>query len=689
MMRIKKRRTIAGALADLRLHFGQFCHLAIFTRLVFVSLVLPVLAIVLRLWMAIRGESAIGDAEIWEFFTSFPGVLAPCFALVAGLLLLFVEQAVLMTMVYGAIDGRRIGWVAALGYVARRSGTILHLAAVLIGRLAMLALPFCLLAILLVQLALGKYHGLYEERDLFHFLYDRPPGLGWVVAGLIFLLVVMLVILSWRAVRWLLAIPATLFERLGARGAIRDSIADSRGHRWQLAGLFSLWAATGWIAGYLGTFAIGKIGRSAVALAGDSPGWIAFIIGATGLVAIVFWLSISFLALALFASSTVRVYRHCSGPGELPVVAGETSLGDTGSRGAYGESLLLGAVGAIALAGLTAAVLLSELERPPERPQIVAHRGDSANAPENTVAAVRRAIDEGADWVEIDVQLTRDGVVVVFHDVVINQIVTGDGRRVANFELDGIGLKKDEDGRILRGGDGQVLVIDKRSKEPAGAVGGGQWIYLGDSDYQELKGIDVGSWWVDRHGYGLEGGEDFRGLVMPTLDEVLAVCQEAGVRVLIELKYDGAHDQKELVDKVKPIIEPSEVASQVVVMTMEEERLGEMLDAMGGQQATGQFFPFKPRRSDVDPGIDLVGVHKLAAGRRFIAFVGRRGQELYVYTMDDPFGISTMMGRGVDGIITNDPGLAGRVSEARADQGALMRLLVAVGSEVGMMSIFK
>lgn len=52
----------------------------------------------------------------------------------------------------------------------------------------------------------------------------------------------------------------------------------------------------------------------------------------------------------------------------------------------------------------------------PRRPAVIAHRGDSAHAPENTLAAFRKAIETGADWMELDTLTTRDGQLVVFHD---------------------------------------------------------------------------------------------------------------------------------------------------------------------------------------------------------------------------------------------------------------------------------
>src|SRR2546427_726744 len=61
-------------------------------------------------------------------------------------------------------------------------------------------------------------------------------------------------------------------------------------------------------------------------------------------------------------------------------------------------------------------------------PLIIAHRGDSAHVPENTLAAFAAALEEGADLVEFDVQLTKDGQVVVIHDATVDRTTTGRGR---------------------------------------------------------------------------------------------------------------------------------------------------------------------------------------------------------------------------------------------------------------------
>src|SRR6185295_11448303 len=60
-------------------------------------------------------------------------------------------------------------------------------------------------------------------------------------------------------------------------------------------------------------------------------------------------------------------------------------------------------------------------------PLIIAHRGDSAHRPENTLASFASALEVGADLVELDVQLTRDGEVVVIHDVTVDRTTNGSG----------------------------------------------------------------------------------------------------------------------------------------------------------------------------------------------------------------------------------------------------------------------
>jgi len=78
--------------------------------------------------------------------------------------------------------------------------------------------------------------------------------------------------------------------------------------------------------------------------------------------------------------------------------------------------------------------------QPQRLPWIVAHRGDSAHAPENTLAAFRRAIEEGADAIELDVRFSQDEEVVVFHDSTLDRMSGGSGlvRKMTLGQLKGL-----------------------------------------------------------------------------------------------------------------------------------------------------------------------------------------------------------------------------------------------------------
>jgi len=109
---------------------------------------------------------------------------------------------------------------------------------------------------------------------------------------------------------------------------------------------------------------------------------------------------------------------------------------------------------------------------------IYAHRGASAYAPENTLEAYRMAVEMGAEGIELDVHLSRDGEIVVIHDSTVDRTTNGSGS-VPNFTL------------------------------------------------QELKELDASN-----------GIEDYRGVKIPTLREVYELLQPFGTLVNVEIKSD-------------------------------------------------------------------------------------------------------------------------------------------------------
>ncbi len=112
----------------------------------------------------------------------------------------------------------------------------------------------------------------------------------------------------------------------------------------------------------------------------------------------------------------------------------------------------------------------------------IAHRGASAYYPENTMESFQGAIAMGADMIELDVQLTRDGEVVVFHDEKLTRCTNGKGR-IADYTL------------------------------------------------VELKKLDAGSWF----------DKEYQGAKIPTLEEALSLCRDK-IAVNIEIKTEAVDE---------------------------------------------------------------------------------------------------------------------------------------------------
>jgi glycerophosphoryl diester phosphodiesterase len=242
-------------------------------------------------------------------------------------------------------------------------------------------------------------------------------------------------------------------------------------------------------------------------------------------------------------------------------------------------------------------------------PRVIAHRGASGEYPENTLVAFRAAADAGAPYFELDVHMTRDGVVVVSHDPVLS--------RTCGF----------------------------------GAA-------IGDLTLAELKRADAG--W----GFAAsDGGFPFRGrgIEVPALAEVLAAFPNH--RYIIEVKQSAPS----LATALLEVIERAGMRRQVLLASEEHAPIDE-LRTLALELPTG--FPYReivgfmaslaPGAEPYQPLGDAVQIPAEYQSWRIvtpesIAAAHRIGVELHVFTVNDPAEMRAMLGMGVDGIITDYP----------------------------------
>ncbi|MFD2189825.1 glycerophosphodiester phosphodiesterase family protein [Pistricoccus aurantiacus] len=255
---------------------------------------------------------------------------------------------------------------------------------------------------------------------------------------------------------------------------------------------------------------------------------------------------------------------------------------------------------------------------------ITAHRGSSLAAPENTLAAISRAYEDGADMVEIDVRFTRDDQVVVFHDNQLRRL-TGDPRR------------------------------------------------LRDVDLKELRGFDVGSWF----------GDAFVGEGIPTLVEALKSARGKGA-LMIELKPDRGRSS-DLIEAVFGLLDAENTARAVCRLKPRDQ--GEACgsddvfdDVRLASLSESVIREVEERRPEVRTtllaefilsgtldrsGFDALGLRYNRINRREVALARRLGYELHAWTTNSPGRMSALIDLGVDNIITDRPATLAELLEER------------------------
>jgi glycerophosphoryl diester phosphodiesterase len=236
--------------------------------------------------------------------------------------------------------------------------------------------------------------------------------------------------------------------------------------------------------------------------------------------------------------------------------------------------------------------------------EIIAHRGASHDAPENTLAAVRLAWEQQADAVEVDVQFSKDGHIVVIHDE--------DTRRTA-------GVRKRVSNQTLA----------------------------------ELKALDVGSWKHPR----------WTGERIPTLSEVLAVTP-AGKRLFVEVKCGPECIPQFVTDFTASGLK----CEQVVPIGFSLETMGRLKSNLPGLKVCWIAEFRRTWRRGWTPGVEtLIGAARVEgldgldlSGKGpvdsdFVRRVHDAGLELYIWTVDSPVQATKLIRAGVDGITTNRP----------------------------------
>ena len=226
---------------------------------------------------------------------------------------------------------------------------------------------------------------------------------------------------------------------------------------------------------------------------------------------------------------------------------------------------------------------------------ITAHRGASLSAPENTMAAFEQAAANMADYIELDVQMTKDGELVIMHDS--NALrTTGVNRNISDMTL------------------------------------------------EEVKCLDAGSYY----------SKEYAGEQVPTLEEVLDFAR-GRIKVNIEIK-SGDYGLS-VADKVADLIEDKGMQYECVVTSFEIDLLRRVKEIFPDIQvgyilvvAYGDFY-------NMDD-VDFFSVNAAFLTKRMVDAIHNSGKQIHAWTVNNQSSIKNLTNKGVDNIITDDPVLA-------------------------------
>jgi glycerophosphoryl diester phosphodiesterase len=480
---------------------------------------------------------------------------------------------------------------STIGAVAGKFGLLWRLGARAFLRVIVLALPF--LAILAVV-----WFTTLAGRDVNYYLAEHPPEWRRAMlavlacgAGLLFVLVA-------QAARWLFVMPIAMFHDLPPPRVLLASERMLEGRLVRSITPVLVWGITLSVLATLCLWGARQFTDRAFDWAGIDPARVLPLVAVFMAVTLGFGFVYATLQFAGHQFLATRLYTERR---EAPLLLEGATQAQAAAAGArVGRPALLAAC---VVAALSLAALLFLVQRLDVREDVAvtAHRGASLQAPENSMPAFRAAYEAGTDFVELDVQRTRDGAIVVFHDGDLMRM-GGDPRKVKDLTL------------------------------------------------AQIQAIDIGQ----------RRGAAHAGERVPTLAEVIDYAR-GKFRINIELKYNVP--DKGLAPAVIALVQRMEFLDDIVITSLDHAALRQV-ESIRPDIDTGLIVTAavgNVTKTDTD----FVSLNAARATASLVDQARAAGKQVHVWTVNTPEAMLRMIERDVDNIITDDPATLVRVMRDR------------------------
>lgn len=237
----------------------------------------------------------------------------------------------------------------------------------------------------------------------------------------------------------------------------------------------------------------------------------------------------------------------------------------------------------------------------------IAHRGASAYAPEHTIAAYQLGQQMNGDYIEIDLQMTKDGHLVAMHDETVNRTTNGTG-------------------------------------------------LVKEHTLEEIKKLNAGSFFNEKHPSLAK--KDFEDAKVPTLEEIIETFGN-GANYYIETKSPDEYAGME--EKLLEIIKHYEISDNVIIQSFSEESL-QKIHSLDVTLPLVQLLPYKKAVQLTELEIKKYKTYCIGLGMNYkyidsayVKRIKKNGLEVHPFTVDNEKDMKKLLSWGVDGMFTNDP----------------------------------
>lgn len=566
-----------GNLACLKGNLAIMIKYQIITKILMTILLLPLFKWISTMLMKSRGYDYLTNGLLQKFLLSPQGAVLVFIGFLTGAIIILLELGGLVVISYQALVGKEeSSYRSVLRYLLSRSKQLLSLDGVLLLGYLFVIAPFLGLSNTTSVVSNIKIPGFIMDVIYSKALYEAY--LVCAVGLFIFL-----------SIRWSLAMQVILLSPNKVKRPLRESSKLVLKNKMKYIKYNLGMSGLGLLA--LLVVAIIYVIVSILILAIIPESYANITLYALGGLGLTLFLIFTVITFPLYCIASTRLYMNlsdCKGEYLDISIKEKVNIFDK----IIGSKKLLSIAFAVVMAvmSLFAYALVHGVENTKYEVSITAHRGSSYEAPENTISAIKAAIDAGADYAEIDVQETSDGGLILLHD-----------------------------GNFLR-----TTGTDKKPSEMT---------------LEEVKNLDAGSWF----------DEKFKGEQIPTLQEVVKFS-DGKIKLNIEIKT--AETDKELIEKVAAVIKENNFYDKCVVTSLDFKAI-EKIEKLDPKIKTG-YIMFVALGDLSKMNVDFYSIEETNVTEKFIMTAHAIGREVHVWTINTDASMDNMLELGVDNIITDN-----------------------------------